>query len=86
MKANEIKNRKNNMRYRIKITTFKNGRKQYVPQVKVLIGWMQVGFDGDQSYAFDAEYDTREKALEKIDRHYNGNAKTQKIEFEYIEL
>ena len=72
------------MRYRIKIKTFKNGRKEYTPQVKKLIGWSTLNYSGESGYLFENVYDTRERALEKIDLHYEGNTTKQSIEFEYI--
>ena len=73
------------MKYRIKITTYKNGRKDYKPQVKTSVGWAGIASDGEHSYYYDHECNTREKALERIDLHFDGNKKKQTIEFEYIE-
>lgn len=73
------------MKYRIKITTYKNGRKDYRPQVKMPIGWAGIGYEGDSSYVYDAECSSREKAMERIDKHFDGNKKKQTIEFEYID-
>jgi len=73
------------MRYRIKIKTFKNGRKEYTPQVKMRIGWATINFYGKANVMYEeSELDSREKALERIDKHYEGNAKKHSIEFEYI--
>ena len=72
------------MRYRIKITTYANGRKSYVAQKKVLFGWTGIGYDGDTSYPYTTELDSRESALSRIDKNYNGNPKKQSIEFEYL--
>ena len=71
------------MRYRIKITTFANGRKEYIPQKKVRFSWLNIGFEGE---IVGMEYgrDTRGAALHMIDLNYNGNTKVQTIEFEYI--
>lgn len=72
------------MRYRIKIQSFISGRKEYTPQVKIRIGWATISYYGKAHIAFEAELDSREKALERIDKHYNGNAKKHSIEFIYI--
>ena len=72
------------MKYRIKIQTFKNGRKEYTPQVKVFVGWATLNSDGEANYLFLGELDNREKALQRIDKHYKGNGTKQSIEFEYI--
>ena len=34
------------MKYRIKIITFKNGRKLFLPYVKTKIGWLPLNSDG----------------------------------------
>ena len=72
------------MKYRIKIITYQNDRKEYIPPVKMLVGWAGIGYSGDASYAYDAECSTREKALKRIDLHFDGNKQKQVIEFEYI--
>ena len=73
------------MKYRIKITTYKNGRKAYQSQVKMPIGWATIDYEGDHSYTYVVECSSREEALERIDKHYDGNKKKQTIEFEYID-
>ncbi len=72
------------MRYRIKITTFKSGRKEFRAQKKVLLGWSDLSYEGVVYHLTDIPVDTRDKALNKIDKHYGGNATKQTIEFEYI--
>ena len=72
------------MKYRIKIITYKNGRKEYIPQVKMFIGWAKLCYDGEADYLIQAKCDSREDALKRIDKHFEGNSKTQTIEFEYI--
>ena len=72
------------MKYRIKITTYKNGRKDYKPQVKMLIGWAGIAFDGEHSFFYDYECNSREMALKRIDSHFSGNKKKQTIEFDYF--
>lgn len=72
------------MKYRIKITTFRNGRKEFRPYVKVWGLWFGIDYDGQQDLNFSAKCDSRNEALEVIDKHYEGNAKKQTIDFEYI--
>lgn len=71
------------MRYRIVITTFKSGRKEYLPQVKKWIGWVTIGYNGCEG-RFYAANNSREEALVRIDKHFTGNTTAQTIEFEYI--
>jgi hypothetical protein len=74
------------VRYRIKIITYQNGRKEFEPQVKRFIGWATISFDGTANRNFNGalrEY-SREEALERIDLHFSGNTKKQTIEIEYI--
>ncbi len=72
------------MKYRIKTVTYQNGRKAYFAQYKTWLRWVGIAYDGKAHIVYDGEYDTREKALSKIDLHYNGNTKEQSIVFEYI--
>ena len=72
------------MKYRIKIVTFKNGRKQYYSQVKLFGLWVGIWFDGKSELVCNDECSTREEALKRIDLHFVGNYKRQTIEFEYI--
>jgi hypothetical protein len=72
------------MRYRIKVVTFKNGRKEYFPQVRKAFVWLHLNFNGNTTLV-DFSYDTREKALQVIDKNFEGNTKVQKIEIEYIQ-
>lgn len=73
------------MRYRIKIITYENGRKGYIPQKKALFGWIGVGYDGDVSIYYNfVELNSREMALLRIDKNSQGNTKKQSIEFEYV--
>lgn len=71
------------MKYRIRITTFENGRKTYTAQVRVWLGWMYLGYEGEV-LPFSYELSSREQALERIDKHFSGDTKKQTIEFEYI--
>jgi len=71
------------MRYRIKITTFKSGRKEYTSQVKALIGWSGLDYDGNRNTMMFPQI-TREGALARIDKHFDGNGVKQSIEFQYI--
>lgn len=72
------------MRYRIKVTTFKNGRKEYVAQVKKMFGWVNLNYDGEATIHISGVCDERERALQRIDKHFEGNTSVQKIEFEYV--
>jgi len=73
------------MRYRIKIRTYKNGRKTYEAQYKTIIGWLTLGFKGNANiYNKGFNTENKEWVLEAIDLHYQGNSKLQIIEIEYI--
>ena len=72
------------MRYRIKVTTFQNGRKEYVAQVKKMFGWVNLNYDGEATIYTSGVCDERERALRRIDKHFEGNTSVQKIEFEYV--
>lgn len=73
------------MKYRIKITIYKNGRKEYVAQVKKsLFGWSTIAFDGEDSFNYEGKCDSRKEALRRIDLHFEGNTKDNSIDFEYI--
>lgn len=71
------------MRYRIKIQSFENGRKEYSAQVKKRIGWSDLDYEGDVAN-YECPNDTRNSALARIDLHHDGNAKKLSVEFEYI--
>jgi hypothetical protein len=70
------------MKYRIKIVTYQNARKEYFAYFKKWYGWTGLNSIGDTGYATDS--DCREKALYKIDKHFSGNTTVQTIDFEYI--
>jgi hypothetical protein len=72
------------MKYRIKIITYKNGRKEYFAQFKSFPFWKGIGCDGTDSWAFDGICPSKERALERIEQHNAGSSKVQTIEFEYI--
>lgn len=71
------------MKYRIKITTFTNGRKEYMPEYKKGLLWKFIDWKG-KVCDFQSPYNSREDALKNIDLHFAGNSKKQTIEFEYI--
>lgn len=71
------------MKYRIKIITFANGRKEYIAQKKRGFIWLNLGYDGD-IYPVEFASSSRVGALQMIDKNHSGNAKRQTIEFEYI--
>jgi hypothetical protein len=72
------------MRYRIKITTFKNKRKEFRAQKKVLFGWADLDYCGVVYHSITCRTDTRTEALNRIYLHYEGNTAEHTIEFEYI--
>lgn len=73
------------MKYRIKIITYKNDRKEYVAQVKkLLFGWSTIASDGKDSFNYEGKCDSRREALRRIDLHFEGNCSEHSIEFEYI--
>ena len=72
------------MKYRIKIITYANGRKEYLPQYKTRFMWLGISCDG-KADVYDYVRDTREEALDSIDKHFAGNTKPQTIIFEYID-
>ena len=73
------------MKYRIKIYTYKSGRQEFESQVKKWFGWVTLDLDGDSSIVnYGLKSNSREYALYKIDKHYEGNHKIKSIEFEYI--
>lgn len=73
------------MRYRIKIVTYQNGRKAYFAQVKTFFKWVGIESNGEAHWAYEGECDERERALARIDKHYAGNTRVQRIEFEYVQ-
>lgn len=70
------------MKYRIKIITYKNGRKEYFAQAKC--GWFWKNINSSGLMGYSVSQDDREESLTRIDLHYSGNCKKQTIEFEYI--
>jgi len=72
------------MRYRIKITTFKSMRQEFRAQKKVLFGWADLSHRGEVVHLIESNVDTRNEALDRIDKHYGGNSRRHTIEFEYI--
>lgn len=75
------------MRYRIKIITFKNGRKEFYPQFKGKFFWMGLNSDGEaniETTIVSLDCYSREEALKRIDKHFSGNTVKQTIEFEYF--
>lgn len=74
------------MKYRIKIITYKNGRQEFIPQVKKRFYWTGISWDGEENmFLSDVACDTREQALNKIDKHHSGGGTKHSIRFEYIE-
>jgi hypothetical protein len=73
------------MKYRIRIITFANGRKEYQAQVKppYHIWWQNLASDGSM-HDCELPCDSRGSALHRIDEHFNGNCSVQSIAIEYI--
>ena len=71
------------MKYRIKIVTYKSGRIDYTPQVKKWFWWRGLTHTGE-AMAMNFPQETRQRALDRIDKHFNGNTEIQFIEFEHI--
>lgn len=70
------------MKYRIKITTHANGRKEYRAHVK---NWFWTGLDYEgKTNSVTTCFDTIEQVLKAINLHYSGNNTVQRVEFEYI--
>ena len=80
------------MRYRIKLTTFQDGRKEYVAQVKLwfthyrLVSWLNLNLNGDVEVWSSGVCEEQEIALLRIDKHFRKNAPVQKKEFQYVEM
>lgn len=70
------------MKYRIKITTFSNGRQEYCAHVRKCFIWTGLASDGEVGYAI--RFNDRDRALGAIDLHFKGNYKKQSIRFEYM--
>lgn len=70
------------MRYKIKITTFKNGRQEFRAYFRKRFRWVGLWADGNTTFTYVFGY--RDGALKAIDLHFNGNNVLEKIEFEYI--
>ncbi len=80
-------------KYRIKIVTYKTGRKVYFAEFNIhhdavpanVDVWLGLSFMGEAHPGLNGLSDTREEALERIDKHFDGNTEEQTIEFEYID-
>lgn len=74
------------MKYRIKITTFKNGNKGYQPYVKKLFFWLPLNYKGEivRNNLKHHGYENRDVAFNSIDIHFKSNNTIQSIDFEYI--
>lgn len=75
------------MKYRIRITTYRNGRMAYTAQCKRFFRWNTIGCDGD-TYAINSchfgEVSDPEEALRRIRLHIDGNKEIKSIKFDYI--
>lgn len=72
------------MRYRIKITEFNNGRTEFTAQVKTGLFWKGISRKGESCLSINFEQETRDDALDCIDKHHEGNGTVKSIDFEYI--
>jgi len=76
------------MKYRIKIITYVDGRKIYIPYVKngFMSGWKYIDKHGVEYTYVSYDCKSRESAMEIIDTHYNltQRSKIKSIEIEYI--
>lgn len=70
--------------YRIKIVTFKNGSQSFYPYKKCGLIWRGIAHDGSLIFGYVSECDTREQAIEAVDKCHSSNKKNQSIHFEYI--
>lgn len=71
------------IKYRIKIITYKSGRTVYFAQIKKTVGWKYLNSKGE-IISYSSEIDSRNEALRRIDKNYDGNAKVESIKFAYI--
>lgn len=73
------------VKYRIKIITFNDGRKTYIPQRKrSLFSWKGISCKGETFLSIDFHYKSMNLALEVIDLNYKDSNGIHQIEFEYI--
>ena len=72
------------MKYRIKRTSYKNGRISYTAYIRKFLYWQIIHKYGGESAVFDTEFLSREEAINAIDQHFEKFAKSTKIEIEYI--
>jgi len=81
------------MKYKIIITTYKNGRQEFQAYFGKLIKrffvfedyqWTGLSFKGEEGYALRS--DSREEALKHIDLHFKGNTIISSITLEYINI
>jgi hypothetical protein len=71
------------MKYRIQKITYRNGRSEYISQVKGLLFWRTLDRHGDIDRSA-LPVGTREHALARIDKHFAYNRTVSTIEFEFI--
>lgn len=62
------------MKYRVKVITYKSGRRLFLPQVKRWWGWKGIGYSGSTEIGIQAECDTPYEAGKCIKKHKQGNA------------
>lgn len=72
------------MKYRIKTITYNTGIKEYFAQYKSWFGWIGLDSEGNANFAIEGWCIDKTEALSRIELHFKGNTKKQKIEFEII--
>lgn len=72
------------MKYRVKIITFKNGRKEYVPQVKKLFFWLNINRMGEATIYSHGVCDDKLQAFKSIENHAHGNTTILTFDLEYF--
>lgn len=75
------------MKYKIKITTFENGRCEYRAYVKKWLFWCGLDLEGkEQSITYAPNLGRKSWAREAISNHHKGNYKVKSIDTEYITI
>ena len=70
-------------KYRIKIIHYFSGREEYFAQVKAKFVWLCLEPNGTSTIVDHCSYN-RSDALSRIELHFKGNSKVQRIDFQYI--
>lgn len=73
------------MKYRIKITNFRDNKKEYTAQVRILFFWFGINWSGSVDFNNYSD-DNKFCALNRIERHKNKQRpKVLNTEFKYID-